>query len=123
VARFLQLFRGRDDVYPKLWQNHKTGKKSYSPVCANEWVRGVCEKPWVRCGACTNQAFLPLTAATVLDHFQGRDVIGIYPILKDKTCWFLAADFDNEVWREDVLAFSETCRRIGVLTCFASGII
>ena len=45
VARFLRPFRGRDDVYPKLWQNHKTGKKGYSPACANEWVRGVCEKP------------------------------------------------------------------------------
>jgi hypothetical protein len=47
VALFLRLFRGRDDVYPKLWQNQKTGKKGYSPACANEWVRGVCEKPRV----------------------------------------------------------------------------
>ncbi len=27
VALFLRLFRGREDVYPKLWQNQKTGKK------------------------------------------------------------------------------------------------
>jgi len=114
VALFLRLFRGRDDVYPKLWQNQKTGKKGYSPACANEWVRGVCEKPRVKCGECPNQAFLPLTAETVLDHLQGRHVIGVYPMLKDETCWFLAADFDKEAWREDVLAFVETCRRIDV---------
>jgi len=47
VALFLRLFRGREDVYPKLWQNQKTGKEGYSPACANEWVRGVCEKPRV----------------------------------------------------------------------------
>ncbi len=114
VALSLRLFRGRDDVFPRLWQNQKTGKKGYAPACANEWVRGVCEKPRVKCGECPNQAFLPVTADVILDHLRGRHVIGVYPMLKDETCWFLAADFDKEVWREDVLAFTETCRRIGV---------
>jgi superfamily II DNA or RNA helicase len=114
VALFHRLFRGRDDVYPKLWQNAKTGNKGYSPACDNEWVRGVCEKPRVKCGECPNQAFLPVTTETILDHLQGRHVIGIYPMLKDETCWFLAADFDKDAWREDVLAFTETCRRIGI---------
>ncbi|MEW7981710.1 MAG: hypothetical protein G8D58_01925 [gamma proteobacterium symbiont of Phacoides pectinatus] len=27
IRLFRQLFRGRDDVYPKLWVNTKTGKK------------------------------------------------------------------------------------------------
>ncbi len=114
VTLFLRLFRGRDDVYPILWQNQKTGKKGYSPACANEWVRGVCEKPRVKCGVCPNQAFLPVTADLILNHLQGRHVIGAYPMLTDETCWFLAADFDKEAWREDVLAFTTTCQRIGV---------
>ena len=114
VALFIRLFRGRDDVFPKLWQNQKTGKKGYSPACANEWARWVCEKPRVKCGECPKQAFLPVTADTVLDHLQGRHVIGIYPMLKDETCWFLAADFDKEAWREDVISFTETCRDVGV---------
>ena len=101
------------DVYPKLWQNQKTGKKGYSPACANEWVRRVCEKPRVKCGECPNQAFLPVTADTILDHLQGRHVIGVYPMLKDETCWFLAADFDKAAWWEDVMAFAESCRRVG----------
>ena len=63
VALFIRLFRGREDVYPKLWQNQKTGKKGYSPACANEWVRGVCEKPLMKCGECPNQAFLPVPAS------------------------------------------------------------
>ena len=113
VALFLRLFRGRDDVYPKLWQNRKTGKNGYSPACTNEWVRGVCEKPRVKCGECPNQAFLPVSADVILNHLQGRHVIGVYPMLTDETCWLLAADFDKSCWREDVFAFSETCRRIG----------
>jgi superfamily II DNA or RNA helicase len=65
-----------------------------------------------------------VTADTVLDHLQGRHVIGVYPMLKDETCWFLAADFDKETWREDIIAFSETCRQIGVscaIECSRSG--
>jgi hypothetical protein len=55
VSLFLRLFRGRDDVYPKLRQNQKMGKKGYSPACANEWVREVCDKRRVKCGECPNQ--------------------------------------------------------------------
>jgi hypothetical protein len=68
VALFRSLFRGRDDVYPKLWENNRTGKKGYAPACANEWVRGVCEKPRVKCGECPNQAFVSVSDQTVIDH-------------------------------------------------------
>jgi hypothetical protein len=68
----------------------------------------------VKCGESPNQAFLPLTADTVLDHLQGRHVIGVYPMLRDETCWFLAADFVKSCWREDVLAFTQTCRHNSV---------
>jgi len=48
IALFRRLFRGREDVYPKLWQNQKTDNIGYSPACSNEWVRGVCEKPRIK---------------------------------------------------------------------------
>lgn len=113
IALFRGLFRGRQDVYPKLWLNEKAGKKGYSPACSNEWAAGLCRKnakPPVKCGDCTNQAFLPVTDKAVQDHLQGRHVMGVYPMLTDDTCWFLAVDFDKESWREDVAAFLETCR-------------
>ena len=44
IQLFKNLFRGREDVYPKRWENTKTGKSGYSPVCANEWKTGLCEK-------------------------------------------------------------------------------
>ena len=114
ISLFRQLFRGRDDVFPLLWISSKNGRKGYSPACGNEWVRGVCEKPRVKCSECPNQAFLPVSDQVVLDHLQGRHTIGVYPLLKDETCWFLAADFDKESWLDDVAAFVNTCRGIGV---------
>lgn len=110
LALFRSLFVGRTDVYPKYWRNEKKGKKGYSPACGNEWVRGVCEKPRVKCGECRCQDFLPVTDRVVLDHLQGRHVVGVYPLLPDETCRFLALDFDKDGWREDVTAFAATCR-------------
>ena len=116
VALFRSLFRGRDDIYPKLWENTRTGKKGYAPACTNEWVRGVCEKPRVKCGDCPNQAFVSVSDQTIIDHLQGRHVAGVYPLLRDETCWFLAVDFDKRSWSDDVAAFLETCRDVGVPT-------
>jgi len=110
IALFRSLFRGRTDVFPKRWENTKKGTAGYSPACANEWVHGICEKPRVKCGDCPNQAFLPVTDQVILEHLQGRYVAGVYPLLKDETCWFLSVDFDKGTWREDVAAFVTTCQ-------------
>lgn len=114
VALFRQLFRGREDVFPTLWGNQNLGKKGYAPACRNEWIRGVCEKPRVRCGECPSQAFIPVSDQIILDHLQGRRVVGVYPLLQDETCWFLAVDFDKRSWTDDVLAFVRTCRLLGI---------
>ena len=68
VALFRSRFRGREDIYPRFWSNARTGRKGYAPTCGNEWVRGVCEKPRVKCGECPNQAFLPVEDQVILDH-------------------------------------------------------
>ena len=118
IALFRSLFRGRDDVYPRRFENRKTGKSGYSPVCGNEWVRGVCEKPRIKCAACPHQRFLPVTDEVVRCHLSGLDdhgrdfVMGIYPMLLDETCFFLAVDFDKTTWTEDARAILETCERL-----------
>lgn len=114
IALFKSLFRGREDIYPRLWENQRTGKKGYAPACSNEWVRGICEKPRAKCGECPNQAFISVSDQVILDHLQGRHVIGVYPLLKDETCWFLAVDFDKASWKEDVAAFRDTARQAGL---------
>jgi hypothetical protein len=114
VRVFRALFRGREDVYPRLWVNDRSGKKGYAPVCAKEWTPGVCKKPQVKCGECKSRELLPVTDRVIEDHLRGKHVIGVYPMLPDETCWFLAADFDKSSWREDVKAFAEACRDAGV---------
>ena len=114
VALFMELFRGRADVYPKRWVNTKKNTNGYSPACSNEWASGLCDKPKVKCGECPNQAFISVTEKTIHDHFQGRHVVGVYPMLPDETCWFLAVDFDKGQWQDDVSAFINTCKAKGV---------
>ncbi len=119
VALFRRLFAGRSDVFPLRWENAKTGKAGYAPACANEWIRGVCGKPQIKCGECPNQAFIPVTDEISDKHLRGGDgprafVVGVYPMLPDETCWFLAADFDKESWAADATAMVETCKAKGV---------
>lgn len=113
LALFKRLFRGRADVFPLRWES-KAGKTGYSPACANEWRPGVCEKPRIKCGDCSYRQLLPLTDQVLYKHLAGEIVIGVYPLLPDDTCYFLAVDFDEADWREDFMAFARSCRELGV---------
>ncbi|HUP08603.1 MAG TPA: DEAD/DEAH box helicase family protein [Caldimonas sp.] len=113
LALFRSRFVGRTDVYPLRWQN-ATGRSGYAPACHNEWVAGLCGKPAVKCSTCPNSAFKPVTDALILEHFQGKVVAGVYPMLPDDTCRFLAVDFDDADWRGDALAYARTARAAGV---------
>jgi superfamily II DNA or RNA helicase/very-short-patch-repair endonuclease len=83
-------------------------------------MHGVCEKPRIKCSDCPNQRFLKLTDEVIRWHLSGRDpqgrdfIIGIYPMLLDETCFFLAADFDGSDWQKDAEATVQTCRRLDV---------
>lgn len=113
VALFRSLFRGRADVYPIRWES-KSGKSGYAPACANEWRPGVCEKPRIKCGDCGNRQLLPLTDEVIFRHLAGDVVVGIYPLLPDDTCYFLAVDFDEAEWRDDARAFVQSCHELNV---------
>jgi superfamily II DNA or RNA helicase len=120
IALFRSLFRGRDDIYPRRFVSLKTGKSGYQPACGNEWVRGVCEKPRIKCCACVHQCFLPVTDRVIRWHLCGHDdsgkdfIIGVYPLLRDETCYFLAVDLDKAQWQDDAKAILETCRGMGL---------
>ncbi|MDR0517964.1 MAG: DEAD/DEAH box helicase [Fibromonadaceae bacterium] len=110
ITLFRSLFRGREDVYARRFESKKTGKSGYQPVCRNEWVRGICEKPKINCGSCSHRSFEPVTNGVIRNHLAGSIVMGVYPLLQNETCHFLAMDFDKEAWREDVKAFMDTCK-------------
>jgi len=118
IALFRSLFRGREDVFPKRFESLKSGKSGYQPACRNEWIRGICKKPKVKCNECDNRDFIPVTDEVIKSHLLGVDLqnkskrnftIGVYPLLLDETCWLLAIDFDKESWMKDISAFLDTC--------------
>lgn len=120
ISLFRSLFRGRTDVYPRRFESRKTGKAGYAPACSNEWVRGICEKPRIKCAECPHRRFLPVTDTVVRWHLSGVDdsgapfVAGVYPLLLDEMCHFVAADFDKDGWEQDALAFVAVCRRLSL---------
>jgi len=113
VQLFMSLFQGRADVFAKRWENRQ-GRSGYSPSCQNEWVRGICRKPHVKCSDCEYRELIHFTEDIVRNHLSGKTTVGVYPLLADETCHFLAVDFDKEDWQEDVNSFARTCRDKGI---------
>jgi len=113
IALFRRLFRGREDVYPQRWESVK-GTSGYSPACGNEWKPGVCHKPRVKCGDCNQRQLLPVTDQVIYDHLAGKQTVGVYPLLSDDSCYFLAVDFDEADWREDAKTFMQSCRELDI---------
>lgn len=114
ILLFMNLFRGRTDVFAQRWESNTTGKSGYSPACENEWDKELCRKPKIRCQDCSHRLFHTLTPKVIYEHLSGIKTVGIYPLLEDNTCYFLAVDFDKKQWQDDVHAFIETCKNLGL---------
>src|SRR6266542_297535 len=103
IGLIRMLFRARDDVYAVRWASARTGKAGYSPAVAGGWARRA-----------TSRDYLPLTEGVIEDHLLGSTAVGVYPLLKGDTCWFLACDFDGPRWALDALAYVASCREEGI---------
>ncbi|WP_294083894.1 TOTE conflict system archaeo-eukaryotic primase domain-containing protein [Proteiniphilum sp. UBA5384] len=114
IALFQSLFRGRTDVYAKRCYSKKYGSCYYIPACKNEWVKGLCDRTRIKCKDCANRDLLPLTKEVINAHLRNNDengagIVGVYPLLPDETCLFLAIDFDEEKWEDDIKIFRSVC--------------
>lgn len=113
VELFQKLFRGRPDIFANRWENTK-GRSGYSVACGNEWVKGICNKPKIKCSECSNRKFKTLDDQIIYDHLSGKQVIGLYPLLTDNTCYLLAADFDKNDWQKSIVALAKVCMELNV---------
>ncbi|WP_245933390.1 DEAD/DEAH box helicase [Arthrobacter livingstonensis] len=105
-VRFYQaLFHARTDAYATRWENARDGRAGWVPAVAGGWRKGTSRD---------NASFLRLTPATIADHLRGAQHIGFYPLLKDDTCWWVAADFDGAVAMMDALAYVKAARFRGI---------
>lgn len=132
---FYARFWGRQDVYAKRSEKKGTGEEGYYTQCYNFW-KEVCPKKHrqkMNCKDCPYQAYRQLKKEDILAHLQGKsyngsDVIGVYPLLKNGTCRFLVYDFDNhdkgaekrdfantdDAWIEEVEAMRTICILNGI---------
>lgn len=108
IKYFRTLFYGRQDVFALRWSNDKTDASGYAPKCKNEWVQGKCEKGKLKgaCKKCRYQEYQPLTDDIIEKHFTttGKNaiILGMFPLLEDNTCYFLAIDFDKGNWKDAI---------------------
>lgn len=125
AIQFYSYFRGRKDVYVR-----RGPKKGYYTQCNNFWKTGTCPKKSgekVKCQDCPAKDYKELKISAILEHLKGRkedctDVIGLYLLFPDETCWFLVFDFDNhdentassKDWEQEVDALREICLSVGV---------
>lgn len=117
---FMDYFKGRDSIYPYLSIDKKDpNKKYYIPKCANEWNKKVCNKTMgKKCKNCEYWEDKPIDKEVIKNHLFNNSPIGIYPMLEDETCFFLAFDFDDKKnennIKDDVLAFASVCDKYNV---------
>ena len=114
ISLFRNLFRGREDVFATRWES-KGGKSGYSPAGIMDWRAIHVARPEERKKVARKTRMLqPLTDDAIRNHLTGKQTVGIYPLLPDDTCWFLAVDFDKKSWLADAAAFVATCKRFQV---------
>ncbi len=100
ISLYFSFFRGRVDVYAKSYIDDK-GKINYFPSYHYGWRNLPAEK----------RTYQALTGQILKDHLRGDSSIGIFPITKSDTCFFLAIDFDGKGWREAVAAVWDIAER------------
>lgn len=108
IKLILSLFRGREDVFAVRWE--KAGKSAYMPAYSYDpyhyrlhKANGGTFKSY------QHKTYLPLSEIEIDKHLRGDQQIGIYPLLKDNTSWFIVADFDKSDWQEQAAKYLEAC--------------
>ena len=84
IYLFRSLFKGREDIFPRRFENAKTGKSGYAPVRRNDLDSNIQD-------AKTNiRVYLPLSDEIIRNHLTGHSsqepankdfTIGVYPLL------------------------------------------
>ncbi len=114
IALFRSLLRGREDVYAQRWES-PDGRSGYSPKTERDWKAYYAAKPEDRKRVDKKtRKNIPLTDEAIHGHLAGQQTLGVYPLLLDETCWFLAVDFDKKTWKDDAAAFRTTCHELNV---------
>ncbi len=113
IQLFKSVFTGREDVFAVRWE--KGSKSGYMPAYFYDPYRYRAHK--MSGGTFQNYSdkeYLPFTEKEVEKHLNGEQHIGVYPLLKDNTSWFIVADFDKVNWVEDCKKYINACNEKGI---------
>ena len=113
IDLFKSFFQGRQEVYAVRWE--KEGKSGYMPAYKVDWsdykkhkASGGSFKDY------TKKEYLSFGEEAIKNHFSGKETVGIYPLLEDNTSYFIAADFDEENWKDSILKLHQTCSKFKI---------
>ncbi len=113
IILFKSFFQGRQDVYAVRWE--KDGRSGYMPAYKVDWsdynkhkAAGGSFKDY------SKKEFLPFSDGAIQNHLLGKETVGIYPLLEDNSSLFIAADFDEENWKDSILKLHQTCSKFEI---------
>ncbi len=104
---YMDYFHGNDSVYAVRYFNKKHNKYGWNPSCKNAMSQ-YCphrQRRSQKCTECQYFAKMPLTKLVVQkqlsdEKFEG---IGLYPLQDNNKCYFIAVDFDENDWFDEML--------------------
>jgi len=113
IALIRSVFKCREDVFAIRWE--KDNKNGYMPAYQYDpymyrlhKMKGGTFKDYY------DKTYQPITDYQIAKHLKGEQLVGIYPLLKDNTSWFIAADFDKAKWKEESQSFIKSCEEKGI---------
>jgi superfamily II DNA or RNA helicase len=108
IPLFISIFKGRQDVYARRWESKN--KSGYAPAYNIDWNRYDLHKA---AGGTIkdypHKTYSTFNAEVIKRHLEGKDVIGIYPLLENNTSWFVAVDFDENNWQDEIIKLHDIC--------------
>lgn len=110
IELYKMLFRGRTDVYAVRWE--KKNKRGYMPAYKVDWSDYNRHKAQGGSFAdYSKKEYKVFDNTAIENHLEGKETIGIYPLMEDNTSYFIAADFDDGNWQESILRLYNICEQ------------
>lgn len=113
IDLFKSVFKGREDVFAIRWE--KGQKSGYMPAKPYDpYTFRLHKMKGGKYQSYNENIYLPYSNEQIEKHLEGKQQIGIYPLLKDNTSWFIAADFDDDKWDEECRTFIKYCHNFKI---------
>ena len=107
------LFKGREDVFALRWE--KANKSGYMPAYYYDpYMYRLHKQSGGTFKGYKDKAYLKLDDVQLTKHLKGNHFIGIYPLLKDNTSWFIVADFDKKNWQKQSQIAIKACEKYNI---------